>query len=128
MREFFVQPWVMVASDGGIGMRHPRSTGTFPKVLGRFVREDHWVSLPEAVRKMTSMPAARIGLKDRGVIRVGAKADLVVFDPLKVADQSTFPEPGKPSTGIAQVFVNGQLVWDGQRATAARPGITLPRP
>ena len=128
MREFFVQPWVMVASDGGIGMRHPRSSGTFPRVLGHYVREANWVTLPEAVRKMTSLPAARIGLKDRGVIRAGMKADLVLFDPLKVIDQATFPEPAKLSTGVAQVWVNGQVVWDGSRVTASRPGITMTRP
>ena len=128
MREFFVQPWVMVASDGGIGMRHPRASGTFPRVLGKYVRSEHWVELPEAVRKMTSLPAARLGLKDRGVIRPGMKADLVLFDPTKVIDQSTFPEPAKLSTGITQVIVNGQIVWDGSRVTAARPGVTLIRP
>lgn len=128
MKEFFIQPWVMVASDGGIGMRHPRASGTFPRVLGRYVRSEHWVQLPEAVRKMTSLPASRLGLKDRGIIRPGMKADLVLFDPLKVIDQSTFQEPGKLSTGITQVFVNGQVVWDGTRVTAARPGVTLARP
>ena len=128
MKEFFIQPWVMVASDGGIGMRHPRASGTFPRVLGRYVRTEHWVDLPEAVRKMTSLPASRLGLKDRGIIRPGMKADLVLFDPLKVIDQSTFPEPGQLSAGITQVFVNGQVVWDGTRVTAARPGVTLARP
>ena len=128
MREFFVQPWVMVASDGGIGMRHPRAAGTFPRVLGRYVREQHWIALPEAVRKMTSLPASRLGLKDRGVVQAGMKADLVLFDSATVLDQATFPEPAKLSTGIAKVFVNGQLVWDGARATSARPGQTLPRP
>ena len=128
MREFFVQPWVMVASDGGIGMRHPRATGTFPRVLGRYVREQKWVTLPEAVRKMTSLPAARLGLKDRGVIREGFKADLVLFDPAVVMDQSTFPEPGKLSVGIAKVMVNGQVVWDGSKPTAARPGVVIARP
>ena len=128
MREFFVQPWVMVASDGGIGMRHPRATGTFPRVLGRYVREQEWVTLPEAVRKMTSLPAARLGLKDRGVIRAGFEADLVLFDPAVVMDQSTFPEPGKLSMGIRQVMVNGQVVWDGSKPTAARPGVVIARP
>ena len=128
MREFFVQPWVMVASDGGIGMRHPRASGTFPRVLGRYVRDQHWASLPEAVRKMTSLPASRLGLKDRGVIRPGMKADLVLFDPATVIDQSTFPEPARLSTGISHVFVNGLEVWDGVRATTARPGSTIARP
>ena len=77
----------MVASDGGIGNSHPRGAGTFPRVLGRFVREERWLTLPDAIRKMTSMPAARLGLKDRGVIRAGMKADLVLFDPATVVDR-----------------------------------------
>jgi N-acyl-D-amino-acid deacylase len=81
IRRFYEQPWVMVASDGGIGMRHPRSAGTFPRVRGLFVRERHWLSLPEAVRKMTLAPAARLKLSDRGRIAPGAIADLVLFDP-----------------------------------------------
>ena len=106
MKEFFVQPWVMVASDGGIGMRHPRAAGTFPRVLSRYTDT---VSLPEAVRKMTSLPARRVGLKDRGVIQAGVKADLVLFDPARVTDQATFQEPGTLSLGVVKVFVNGQL-------------------
>ena len=69
IRTFYQQPWVMVGSDGGIGMRHPRGAGTYPRVLGVFVRERHWLTLPEAIRKMTSLPASRMGLKDRGMIR-----------------------------------------------------------
>ena len=76
IRTFYRQPWVMVSSDGGIGSRHPRGAGTYPRVLGRLVRELHWLSLQEAIRKMTSLPAARFGLKDRGFIRAGFKADL----------------------------------------------------
>ena len=71
IRVFYQQPWVMVSSDGGIGSRHPRGAGTYPRVLGRFVRELHWLTLPEAIRKMTSLPAARLRLRDRGVIRYG---------------------------------------------------------
>ncbi len=81
VRAFYEQPWVMVSSDGGIGSRHPRGAGTFPRVLGRFARESRWLKLEEAVRKMSAMPAARLGLADRGLIRRGMKADLVVFDP-----------------------------------------------
>src|SRR5436190_23428601 len=97
----------MASSDGGIGSRHPRGAGTFPRVLGRFVREQHWLSLTEAVRKMTSLPAWRLGLKDRGLIRPGYKADLVLFDPAQVIDRSTFPQPRLISSGIRNVFVNG---------------------
>ena len=127
MRAFFTQPWVMVGSDGGIGMRHPRSAGTFPKVLGSFVREKQWTTLPEAIRKMTSFPAARLGLKDRGVIGVGAAADLVLFDPAQIIDHATFAEPAKLATGIRQVYVGGDLVWDGKSATNRRPGKILSR-
>src|SRR6185369_12821848 len=71
IKTFYQQPWVMVASDGGIGMRHPRGAGTFPRVLGRYVRERKWLALEEAVRKMSSFPADRLGLRDRGVIKPG---------------------------------------------------------
>src|SRR4029450_3944176 len=74
MRSFFRQPWTMVASDGGVGISHPRGAGTFPRVLGRFVRDEKWLTLPEAVRKMTSMPAARLQLPGRGTVRAGGEA------------------------------------------------------
>jgi N-acyl-D-amino-acid deacylase len=122
---FYQQPWVMVASDGGIGAHHPRGAGTFPKVLGRFTREQHWFSLEEAVRKMTSMPAVRLGLKDRGVIREGMKADLVVLDPKRVVDQSTFQKPELISEGISRVFVNGNPVWTNGKTSGLLPGVVL---
>ena len=93
MQAFMRQPWAMVASDGGINTSHPRGAGTFPRVLGRFVRDEKWLSLPDAIRKMTSMPAARLKLKDRGTIAVGMKADLMLFDPATIIDRSTFEEP-----------------------------------
>ncbi|MGH9173128.1 MAG: amidohydrolase family protein, partial [Vicinamibacterales bacterium] len=122
IRAFYRWPWTMVSSDGGIGMRHPRGAGTFPRVLGRFVRERKWLSLEEAIRKMTSLPAARLELTDRGVVRPGAWADLVLFDRATVIDRSTFTEPFTLSTGIRQVWVNGTLVWHEPRTTGARPG------
>ena len=122
---FYAQPWVMVSSDGGIGMRHPRATGTFPKVLGEFVREKHWLTLEEAVRRMTSLPAARLKLRDRGQIRKGMKADLVLLDAARVRDRSTFQQPELLSEGIEKVWVNGVLVWEGGKATGARPGSVL---
>ena len=100
IRAFYQWPWTMVSSDGGIGMRHPRGAGTFPRVLGRFVRERKWLTLEEAIRKMTSLPASRLKLADRGVVRPGAWADLVLFDPATVIDRSTFDEPFTLSTGI----------------------------
>ena len=84
IKAFYQQPWVMVASDGGIASEHPRGAGTFPRVLGVYVREKHWLTLPEAVRKMTSLPAQRIGWKDRGIIREGAIADITLFNPKTV--------------------------------------------
>jgi N-acyl-D-amino-acid deacylase len=128
MLTFYRQPWVMVASDGGIANDHPRGAGTFPRVLGRFVREKHVLTLEEAVRKMTSLPARRVGLEDRGLIAPGMKADLVLFDPATVIDRSTFEEPRKLATGIVAVIVNGETVWNGSRATGARPGRALAGP
>jgi N-acyl-D-amino-acid deacylase len=125
IKTFYTQPWVMVASDGGIGGRHPRGAGTFPRVLGRFVREKRWLALEEAVRKMTSMPAARLGIADRGLVRRGMKADLVLFDPKRVIDRSTFKEPQLLSVGIERVFVNGEPVWENGKTTGRLPGAIL---
>jgi N-acyl-D-amino-acid deacylase len=125
IRTFYQQPWVMVGSDGGIGMRHPRAAGTFPRVLGRYVREQNWLPLPEAVRKMTSAPAARLKLLDRGRIAPGFTADLVLFDPATVIDRSTFEDPSLLPEGIRKVIVGGVVVWDGGKATGARPGTVL---
>lgn len=125
IRTFYQQRWVMVASDGGIGLRHPRSAGTFPRVLGPFARDRHWLSLPEAIRKMTSAPASRLKLKDRGSITPGAIADLVLFDPATVADRSSFQDPFVLPNGISRVFVGGALVWDQGKPTGAVPGKLL---
>lgn len=124
---FYQQPWVMVASDGGIGIEHPRGAGTFPRVLGRFVRENHWITLPDAIRKMTSLPAHRLNWKDRGVLREGAFADLVLFDPATVIDRSTFAKPQELPVGIEKVFVNGTAVWSAGRPTGATPGVVITR-
>ena len=125
---FYKQPWVMVASDGGIACDHPRGAGTFPRVLGRFVRERHLFTLEEAIRKMTSLPASRMKLSDRGRIAPGMKADLVLFDPKTVIDRSTFEDPRRLSEGIALVVVNGEAVWSGGKPTGAHPGRALKRP
>ncbi len=127
LRAFYRQPWTMVSSDGGINNNHPRGAGTFTRVLGKLVREDGWMTLPEAIRKMTSMPAARLGLKDRGLIRPGMKADLVLFNAETVIDRSTFEEPRRLSTGIHRVWVNGQAVWLGSASSGRRPGQVLTR-
>ena len=125
IRVFYSQPWVMVSSDGGIGSKHPRGAGTFPRVLGRFVRELHWLRLEEAIRKMTSLPASRLGLSDRGLVRSGMKADLVLFDSEHVIDRSTFEKPEVLSEGIRNVFVNGVEVWHDGSATGNFPGQPL---
>lgn len=127
IRTFYRQPWVMVASDGGIGMRHPRGTGTYPRVIGRFVRELKWLSLEEAIRKMTSLPAARAGLGDRGVIKAGMMADIVVFDRRRVIDRSTMTRPELEPVGMNYVMVNGELVIDGGETASARPGKVVGR-
>ena len=125
VKAFYQQPWVMVASDGGINSDHPRGAGTFPRVLGLYVREKKWLTLPEAVRKMTSLPARRLRWKDRGTLKVGNFADLVLFNPDTVIDHSTFEKPLELPTGIEKVFVNGQLTWDAGHATGAKPGSVL---
>jgi N-acyl-D-amino-acid deacylase len=124
---FYRQPWVMVSSDGGIGSRHPRGAGSYPRVLGRYVRELRWLTLPEAIRKMTSLPAQRFKLKDRGLIRTGFKADLVVFDPKTIIDRATFQEPQLTAEGVQRVFVNGVEVWSDGKITGERPGKALRR-
>ncbi len=127
IKAFYQQPWVMVASDGGINSDHPRGAGTFPRVLGLYVREKHWLTLPEAIRKMTSLPAQRLHWNDRGVIREGAHADLVLFNPDTVIDRATFQHPFTLSAGIEKVIVNGVLVWSDGKATGQKPGFVIGR-
>lgn len=122
-----------VASDGfvlrpnGSGQPHPRSFGTFARVLGRHVREGADLSLAEAVRKMTSLPASRLGMTDRGVLRSGAVADIAVFDPQRVNDRSTFEDPWQLAIGVQHVLVAGEPVLRDGELTGARPGRVLRR-
>jgi len=124
-------PAVMIGSDGyamspALGSKpHPRSYGTFTRILGRYVREERILSLEEAVRKMTSFPASRFGLADRGLIRPGQVADLVLFDAGTVRDTATFENPHQYAEGIAWVMVGGRLVWDAGRDTGALAGRVL---
>lgn len=125
-------PWTMIASDGrltepGIGHPHPRWYGTFPRVLGRYVRELGVLTLEEAVRKMTSLPAETLGLTDRGRIAEGLVADLVVFDPETVIDQATFQDPHQYPEGIDFVVVNGVVTVDEGAYLDVRPGRVLRR-
>jgi N-acyl-D-amino-acid deacylase len=101
------------------------SYGTWARVLGRYVRELNVISLEDAVRKMTSFPAQRIGLADRGVLREGLKADLTVFDPETVRDRSTFEQPHQYAEGVSLVVINGQIAFENGSMTAAHPGRIL---
>jgi dihydroorotase/N-acyl-D-amino-acid deacylase len=130
LRRILAHPATMIASDGevpifGRASPHPRSYGTFARVLGRYVRDERVLTLEEAVRKMSSFPAARLGLADRGVIRPGMKADLVVFDPARVRDLATFERPHQYAEGVSHAIVNGQVVFENGAMTAARPGRVL---
>jgi N-acyl-D-aspartate/D-glutamate deacylase len=124
-------PWVAIASDGsalrpdgalGDGLPHPRSYGTNPRVLGKYVRDERVLTLEDAVRKMTSLPAQVLRLKDRGLLREGYWADLVVFDPATVADRGTFERPAQYPVGIVHVLVNGVPVIKNGEHTGAKPG------
>jgi N-acyl-D-amino-acid deacylase len=128
------QPWVMIGSDGegratdgpyATGKPHPRNYGTCPRFLGHYVRERGLVALEEAIRKMTSLPAAKLRLRDRGVLRPGALADVVVFDPATVSDTATFTDPHRYPRGIPWVLVNGRPVVAEGRHTGSRPGRVL---
>ena len=118
----------MFGSDGipsPTGKPHPRLYGTFPRVLGRYVREQRLLPLEEAVRKMTSLPARKHHLRERGEVRPGFFADLCLFDPETVIDRATYEEPRQYPEGIPYVIVNGALVVDGGAHTGARPGRVL---
>ncbi len=127
MPPFFQHPVGMVGTDSVfVGDRpSPRTYGSFPRILGEFVREEGLLSLEEAVRKMTSAPAARLGISDRGRLADGLLADLVVFDPARIRSLATIDEPRRFPEGIATVIVNGELVVDGGRHTGATPGRAL---
>ena len=137
MRAALSHPVVMLGTDSG-GMApdsgpptagvHPRAWGSAARILGTYVREERLLTLEDAVRKMTSLPAQRMRMWDRGVVRPGAAADLVVFDPATIRDRATFQQPRQYAEGVRYVVVNGQLVVDGGQITAARPGKALRGP
>ena len=131
------QPLVSMGTDSGaraedgiysLEKSHPRAWGSTARILGKYVRDEKVLTLEEAVRKMTSLPASRMGLADRGIVRPGMAADVVVFDPATVRERSTYADPLHYSEGIPFVCVNGQLVVDGGRITGARPGRALKGP
>jgi N-acyl-D-amino-acid deacylase len=133
VRRIMTSPHTMIASDGrlsqpGEGHPHPRAYGTFPRVLGEYVREQKLMPLETAIYKMTGMPARRLGLSDRGSIRSGAFADIVILDPATVKDQATFTEPHQYPVGIEVVIVNGIVAVEGSKPTGVRAGRVLKRP
>jgi N-acyl-D-amino-acid deacylase len=124
------QPYTMIASDSSVrdfgeGFPHPRGYGNNARVLARYVRELKIISLEDAIRKMTSLPAQTFNLKDRGLIREGFAADLVIFDETEIADKSTFENPHQYSEGFSTVVVNGAIVFDGKQMTGAMSGQPL---
>jgi N-acyl-D-amino-acid deacylase len=131
LRAGLTPPWSMISSDGEAmaagtnELVHPRNYGTFPRVLGRFVREEKLLTLEDAVHKMTGLPARTLRLKDRGVLRAGARADLVVFDPRTVLDRASFTDPHQPAAGIAWVIVNGRLSLENGRLNESLNGRVL---
>src|SRR5688572_27189804 len=130
VQRVIAHPQAMIASDGevplfGQAAPHPRSYGTFARVLGVYVREKKVITLEDGVRKMSSFPAMRIGLTDRGLLKPGMKADIAVFDPERVRDVATFDKPHQYAEGFSHVIVNGQVVYENGAMTAARPGRVL---
>ena len=125
-------PYTMIGSDGeipifGRGAPHPRSYGTFVRVLARYVCERHTITLEDAVRKMSGYPAERLRLLDRGLLRPGMKADIVIFDPAKIQDMADYANPHQYAVGVREVMVNGELVISGGQLTKARPGRVIQR-
>ena len=131
LRRQLQQPWIMISTDAGgldpawaaaTGPYHPRAYGTYARVLGKYVREEKVISLEDAVRKMSSALCDRLGLRDRGQLREGFYADVVIFDPETVGDRATFAEPHQLSVGVRDVWVNGERVFAGGAHTGALPG------
>jgi dihydroorotase/N-acyl-D-amino-acid deacylase len=129
------QPWIKFGTDAGgadpasaQGLTHPRAYGTFTRILGRYVRDERVIPLEDAIRKMTSAVATRLSIQDRGVLREGSWADIVAFDPDRVADRATFEEPHQLSEGIRHVWVNGVAVVKDGAHTGATPGMIVRGP
>jgi N-acyl-D-amino-acid deacylase len=137
VRAVLADPLVDIGTDSGakaedgplsVNKSHPRGWGSFPRILGKYVRDEHLLTLEEAIRKMTSMPAARVGLTDRGTLRAGMVADVTVFDPATIHDVATFQDPNHYSVGVRDVLVNGRLAVRDGRLTDERAGRALRGP
>ena len=120
-------PLTVIGSDGGLAGTHPRGYGTFSRFLGHYVRERGVMSLEEGVHRITALPAAHLGIVERGTIEIGAYADLVLFDPATIIDRSTVLEPHRTSSGVDTVWVNGEVVYKDGQTTGARPGMPIRR-
>jgi N-acyl-D-amino-acid deacylase len=130
VKRIMQEPFTMIASDSGVrqideSVPHPRGNGNNARVLGHYVRELKLISLEDAIRKMTSLPAQTFGFRDRGLIREGFAADLVIFDENTIIDQATFDKPHQFPLGISYVVVNGGVVIENNQMTTARPGVAL---
>jgi N-acyl-D-aspartate/D-glutamate deacylase len=123
---FMKWPYTVICSDGN-GGGHPRGYGSFTRVLGKYVREDKLMTLETAIHKMTEQTANYEGIKDRGVIEAGKKADLVLLNPNTVMDHAVIGNSNALSTGIEMVWVNGQLIYKNQKATGLKPGVLIKR-
>jgi dihydroorotase/N-acyl-D-amino-acid deacylase len=136
VRAAVATPWLGVGSDFGATAPdgplaqfvHPRAYGTFPRILARYAREQHALSLAAAVHKMTGVPAERLGLRERGLLREGWAADIAVFDAATIADEATFQDSNRPSVGVRYVLVNGRFTLDDGRLTTERPGRAIRGP
>ena len=129
------QPWMKFGTDASsqdpataVGLTHPRAYGNFTRLFGKYVREEKVTTLEDAVRKSSAAVATRLSLADRGVIKLGMKADLVVFDPSTIIDNATFDKPHQLSTGMRDVFVNGTAVLRDGKHTGAKPGVVVRGP
>ena len=130
LKRIMKYPFTMVASDAGIarfgsGVPHPRAYGTNARVLGEYVRKQKLIPLEEAIRRMTSLPAQKFQLRDRGMLREGMAADIVVFEEASVGDLATFKQPHQYSTGFIYVIVNGEVVAQGGALTGTKSGRVL---
>jgi N-acyl-D-aspartate/D-glutamate deacylase len=124
----------MIGTDGfgvpasfSVGAYHPRCFGTYPRILGKYVRDDKILTLEQAIRKMTSFPAQRLGLRNRGLIKEGFWADIVIFNPLKVRDKATYEKPYQLPEGIPHVVVNGTVVIENGKKNKKAPGSVIRR-
>jgi N-acyl-D-amino-acid deacylase len=134
VKKEIAKPWISFGSDEasqapeGVFLKsnpHPRAYGNFARVLGKYVRDEKVIALPEAIRRLSALPATNLGLDHRGFLKEGMFADVVVFDPATIADHATFEKPQQYATGVKHVFVNGvQVIKDGEH-TGAKPGRAL---